>query len=585
MTVRPTKLSAPPSGPAGGDLSGNFPNPTVLSLEGYPIEAPPPINGDTLTFNSILEIWEHNPPISTGGNPIGPAGGDLSGSYPNPSVAKLLSYSISSSAPSNGDTFIWDGTAWTPTAPNRSPTGSAGGDLSGTYPNPSVAKINGNAVSSSSPSTGNSLVWNGTSWAPATATALPKFGGILSVDAVNGNDATGTVNGSPFLTISAAITYINTNSLTGVTVWIFPGTYNLTSNLTIPDTCSIRGVSLQTCKLQRTATANATMIVMGENTRLEDLSITLTSSTSGVNLVGISAPGTTSVTSKVRTCVITVDNSSVGTGTTSNVFGIVSSGTGTINEASFSFNFIKGSTVNVKSNGAGSKRGIIQNAENQMSTRDTNIYVASPTDLASTGSYIGVETTNSSGRIEFRSSSIGGPTSSGSFIKSDILQTNPASYGTNGIQIGPGTDLVTKSAGGKPFTTYVYPKTLIYGINGTPTVNSTRYWWPGTLTTGGDATEVFYRFQQASIIQGMSVNMRTAPGVGKSIQFTVKKSSTGVAGSGVATAMTLTVSDANKLGYKQDASVDIGSGEFISLEVVNSNGSAAADVVCEIDVF
>ena len=165
------------------------------------------------------------------------------------------------------------------------------------------------------------------------------------------------------------------------------------------------------------------------------------------------------------------------------------------------------------------------------------------------------------------------------------MQTNPTSYGSNGIILGPGTDLVTKSAGGKPFTTYVYPTTLLFAINGTPTSNATRYWWPGVMTNGGDSTEVFYRVQQASIIQGMSVNMRTAPGAGKSISFTIKKSSTGVPGSGASTSMTITVAGTDKSGVKQDVSVDVAAGEYISMEVVNSNGSSAADVVCEANIF
>jgi hypothetical protein len=455
-TIRPRKPAISPGGAAGGDLSGEYPNPEVMGIEGYPVETPPPSNGDTITFNSALQMWEHNPPVSTGGSPIGPAGGDLSGSYPNPSVAKILGRTLSSSAPSTGNSLVWNGTQWAPATPGA--TGSAGGDLTGTYPNPTLGAV-GSAGTYGSSTTipvittdSKGRVTGVTNTALSTtlsSAAFPRMGNVLVVDSVNGNDGTAAVNGLPFLTVQAAITYINTNSLTGVTVWIMPGTYALSAGITVPATCSLRGLSLQTCRLTLAGSnpgGTVTMITMGENTRVEDLSITLTSTNATTNLTVISFTGTTSVTSKIRTCVITANNSTLAVGTSTNVYGINSSGSGVIGTATFSFNALKGSTINVVSNGGGNKFGIYMpsgaGSANEISTRDMNIYVAAPVNSASPGLYVGIYTDNINSQVQVRTSSISGAPYPAVALKLPVALRTDVNTVLNGTPVIQGVPLV-----------------------------------------------------------------------------------------------------------------------------------------------
>lgn len=68
------------------------------------------------------------------------------------------------------------------------PVGPAGGDLSGTFPNPTVSKLKGRAISSTSPSVGQVLGWDGYEWIPMAVTASPaleitSFNGTTSVEA------------------------------------------------------------------------------------------------------------------------------------------------------------------------------------------------------------------------------------------------------------------------------------------------------------------------------------------------------------------------------------------------------------------
>ena len=190
----------------------------TLTLAGSPpLALPSGVAGHILVSDSSGNLTLQSP---VSGAPTGSASGDLSGSYPGPTVSKVTGVAVSGT-PTAGNTLVVQsgGTTAHWQAPAAgAPSGSASGDLSGSYPGPAVAGIASIPINASpSPVAGNTLVVQsgGTSlsWTtPAAGVTLDSSAGDLQADAVS------AVAGSVGKAADAGHQHPGSNVIGGVTV-------------------------------------------------------------------------------------------------------------------------------------------------------------------------------------------------------------------------------------------------------------------------------------------------------------------------------------------------------------------------------
>ena len=169
-----------------GFKAGNLPVNVI-----YTLPTTSPLEGQVLSSNTQGILSWITP--STGAT--GTAGGDLTGTYPNPTIANnaVDGTKIALGSDANGDMMYYNGTDYVrlpigssgeiltvssgiPTWSVVGATGTAGGDLTGTYPNPTIAndavttakiannQVNGTKIALGSDANGDIMYYNGTDY-------------------------------------------------------------------------------------------------------------------------------------------------------------------------------------------------------------------------------------------------------------------------------------------------------------------------------------------------------------------------------------------------------------------------------------
>jgi hypothetical protein len=369
-------------------------------------------------------------------------------------------------------------------------------------------------------------------------------GNTLTVDAVYGNDTTAAAEPykKPFLTISSALSNVST----GQTVFVRPGTYN--EKLTIPANVAVRGANTQTVTVQQlNTTSNTTLLTMGSNCRVEDMTFTLTSG-SNVNLTGIDWPSGTPLTSKLRTSVINVTSSDTNSNT---IVGVLSAGTSATTYSAS--DAIRSCTISVDASSSGIVRGLYLTGSNWFGLRDVNINAR-----GTASNIVGVETTNAGSYASIKHSSVRGGDGTG--IRYDINRI------AGDILLGS-VDLVNNSANGNGFSVTTEGAITHFGTTGGFNDGTTYYLVPGFVRQG-DLPGSYFGIPVTQNMVLFSGTFQCAPalGAGRSVKLSTYKNN-------VLTDFSMNIAAGQTLASNITQSVDYKRGDTFDMRMVPSGGN------------
>lgn len=372
------------------------------------------------------------------------------------------------------------------------------------------------------------------------------FGNLLRVDSLYGSDVSGAASkySYPFLTINGALS----NAASGQTVYVLPGTYN--EKITMPAGVALRGANVQTVTVQQlNTTSNTTLLTMGSNCRVEDMTFTLTSA-SDVSLTGIDWPSGTPLTSKLRVCVANVRSSGTGS---NQIVGMLSAGSSATTYSAS--DATRGCTVNVDASSSGIVRGLYVTGSNWFGIRDTNI------NVTGTGSnIIGVETTNAGAYASLKHSTVRG----GDHV---LIPSNHDINRTAGEILLASVDLKNNSANGNGFSVATEGAITHYGTTGNAQNGTTYYLVPGYSTINNLPGTAFpIPVTQNMILFSGTFQSGIAIPVGQSVKLTAYRNN-------VATDMSMTIVAGQTLASNTSQSVDFTKGDTLDFRMVPSGGN------------